>query len=238
MTMAMFSLTRTTTPTSDAARLAALADPGFGRYYVDHMAVIDFQAGDGWQEPRIVPMTEWALHPAAAVLHYGQEIFEGLKAYRRDDDSIWLFRPERNAARFVQSAQRMGMAVLPEELFLDSVTELVKLERDWVPVGENEQSLYLRPFMIASEPTSASARPTATASPSSPPPPARTTRSRSSCGSRPTTRAPPPEAPAPPSAAATTPPAWWPRRRPTPTGAARCCGPTAPSTSGWRSAAR
>ena len=152
MTMATFSLTRTTTPTADAARLAALADPGFGRYYVDHMAVIDYQGGDGWQEPRLMPMTEWALHPAAAVLHYGQEIFEGLKAYRRDDDSIWLFRPERNAARFVQSAKRMGMAVLPEELFLDSVTQLVQLERDWVPVGENEQSLYLRPFMIASEP--------------------------------------------------------------------------------------
>ncbi|SDZ14816.1 branched-chain amino acid aminotransferase [Tessaracoccus flavus] len=148
----MFQVTRTATSTSDAARQAALADPGFGRYYVDHMAVVDYVAGDGWQEPRIVPMTEWALHPAAAVMHYGQEIFEGLKAYRRDDDSIWLFRPERNAARFVTSAQRMGMAVLPEELFLASVTELVDMEREWVPTSENEQSLYIRPFMIASEP--------------------------------------------------------------------------------------
>ena len=67
--MAQFSINRTTTPTADAARQAALADPGFGRYYVDHMAVVDFIAGDGWQEPRIVPMTEWALHPASAVLH-------------------------------------------------------------------------------------------------------------------------------------------------------------------------
>lgn len=150
--MAKFSINRTTTPTADAARNAALADPGFGRYYVDHMAVVDYIGGDGWQEPRIVPTTEWALHPASAVLHYGQEIFEGMKAYRHDDNSIWLFRPERNAARFVNSARRMGMAVLPEDLFLASVEELVKMEQDWVPVSENEQSLYIRPFMIASEP--------------------------------------------------------------------------------------
>ena len=150
--MAMFSLTRTTTPTSDSARAAALADPGFGRYYVDHMAIIDYIAGDGWQEPRIIPTSEWALHPAAAVMHYGQEIFEGMKAYRHGDDSIWLFRPERNASRLVTSAERMGMAVLPEETFLTAVEELVKLEKDWVPAPENEQSLYIRPFMIASEP--------------------------------------------------------------------------------------
>ena len=150
--MSEFSLTRTTTPTSEAARKAALADPGFGRYYVDHQVVVDYIEGDGWQEPRVIPMSDWALHPAAAVLHYGQEIFEGLKAYRRDDDSIWLFRPDRNAARFVHSAERMAMAPLPEQLFLDSVTELVKLVKDWVPVSENEQSLYIRPFMIASEP--------------------------------------------------------------------------------------
>ena len=131
--MAQFSINRTTTPTADAARQAALADPGFGRYYVDHMAVVDFIAGDGWQEPRIVPMTEWALHPASAVLHYGQEIFEGLKAYRHDDNSIWLFRPERNAARFVNSARRMGMAPLPEDVFLASIEELVKLEPSRVP---------------------------------------------------------------------------------------------------------
>ncbi|SHJ81897.1 branched-chain amino acid aminotransferase [Tessaracoccus bendigoensis DSM 12906] len=150
--MAQFSITRTTNPTSDAVRNAALADPGFGHYYVDHQVVIDYVGGDGWQDPRIIPMGEWSLHPAAATLHYGQEIFEGLKAYRRDDDSIWLFRPDRNAARFVGSAQRMGMAPLPEDLFLDSVNELVTLEKSWVPVSENEQSLYIRPFMIASEP--------------------------------------------------------------------------------------
>lgn len=97
-------------------------------------------------------MSEWSLHPAAAVLHYGQEIFEGLKAYRHADNSIWLFRPDRNAARFVASAERMGMAPLPEELFLESVTNLVQLEQAWVPAGENEQSLYIRPFMVASEP--------------------------------------------------------------------------------------
>ena len=150
--MAEFSLTRTAHPTSDAARQAALADPGFGRYYVDHMVVIDYVEGDGWQDPRIIPMGDWSLHPAAAVLHYGQEIFEGMKAYRRADDSVWLFRPDRNAARFVTSAERMGMAVLPEGLFLEAVTRLVELERAWVPAGDGEQSLYLRPFMVASEP--------------------------------------------------------------------------------------
>ena len=149
--MAEFSLTRTAHPTSDAARQAALADPGFGRYYVDHMVVIDYVEGDGWQDPRIIPMGDWSLHPAAAVLHYGQEIFEGMKAYRRADDSVWLFRPDRNAARFVTSAERMGMAVLPEGLFLEAVTRLVELERAWVPAGDGEQSLYLRPFMFAKE---------------------------------------------------------------------------------------
>lgn len=150
--MAQFRLTRTAQPTADATRQAALADPGFGQYYVDHMAVVDYAEGDGWHDPRIVAMDSWALHPASAVLHYGQEIFEGLKAYRHADDSVWLFRPERNAARFVNSAQRMAMPPLPEELFLSAVTELVELEQAWVPSATQEQSLYLRPFMIASEP--------------------------------------------------------------------------------------
>jgi len=150
--MAQFSITQSTAPTSEAARKAALADPGFGRYYVDHQVVIDYIEGDGWQDPRIIPMKEWALHPAAATLHYGQEIFEGMKAYRRADNSIWLFRPDRNAARFVHSAERMAMAPLPEDLFLEAVERLVALEKAWVPASENEQSLYIRPFMIASEP--------------------------------------------------------------------------------------
>ncbi|HMR50125.1 MAG TPA: branched-chain amino acid aminotransferase [Arachnia sp.] len=150
--MTLFDVRRTATPTSDADRLKALADPAFGKYYVDHMAVADYTDGVGWHDLRIEPMADFAMHPAAAVLHYGQEIFEGLKAYRREDGSVWLFRPEKNAARFVRSAERLGMAPLPEELFLSAVTQLVELEAAWVPSGEQEQSLYIRPFQIASEP--------------------------------------------------------------------------------------
>ncbi len=150
--MALLDLQRSSTPTPDKERESALADPGFGRFYTDHMAVVNFTEDNGWENPRIVPTANFSLHPAAAVLHYGQEIFEGLKAYRHDDDSIWLFRPERNAHRFVGSALRLQMAPLPEELFLASVMELVDLERAWVPQNADEQSLYIRPFQIADEP--------------------------------------------------------------------------------------
>ncbi|TRY17079.1 branched-chain amino acid aminotransferase [Tessaracoccus rhinocerotis] len=150
--MGQFVLNRSQNPTSEAERNAALADPGFGRFYTDHMAVMNYTEGQGWHDPRLIATEDFSLHPAAAVLHYGQEIFEGLKAYRREDDSIWLFRPERNARRFMGSAERLEMAVLPEETFLNAVTELVELEQNWVPEGVNEQSLYIRPYMIADEP--------------------------------------------------------------------------------------
>ena len=150
--MALLDLQKTSTPISDEERSAALADPGFGRYYTDHMALANYTEGRGWENPRIVPTANFSLHPAASVLHYGQEIFEGLKAYRHDDDSVWLFRPERNAMRFVGSAMRLQMAPLPEEIFLASIMELVDLERAWVPENTGEQSLYIRPFQIADEP--------------------------------------------------------------------------------------
>ncbi len=150
--MGLFQLQRSQHPTSDDTRNAALAAPGFGRYYTDHMAVMNYTEGQGWHDPRLIATEAFSLHPAAAVLHYGQEIFEGLKAYRHSDDSIWLFRPERNAHRFVGSADRLQMAPLPPEYFLASVRELVELEQDWVPEGVNEQSLYIRPYMIADEP--------------------------------------------------------------------------------------
>lgn len=150
--MGLFALNRTTAPTSDADRAAALADPGFGRFYTDHMAMASFDRDQGWHGLQLTPTSSFRLHPAASVLHYGQEIFEGLKAYRREDGSVWLFRPERNAARFRSSARRLAMAELPEEIFLASLHELVSLERAWVPEGTGEQSLYLRPFMIADEP--------------------------------------------------------------------------------------
>lgn len=150
--MAQFPVQANESPTPDAEREAALANPGFGKFYTDHISLMNYTEDTGWHDPRIVPMGSFELHPAAAVLHYGQEIFEGLKAYRHDDDSVWLFRPDRNAARFAASARRLMMAPLPEEVFLASIKELVALEEKWVPKPEGEQSLYIRPFQFADEP--------------------------------------------------------------------------------------
>ncbi|MFF3039621.1 branched-chain amino acid aminotransferase [Arthrobacter citreus] len=141
-------------PKSDQERAAILADPGFGNHFTDHTAVIDYrvsETGEGvWQNARIEPYGPIAMDPAASVLHYGQEIFEGLKAYRHEDGSIWTFRPEANSARLNASARRLALPELPEELFLESLRRLVAVDRDWVPSGDGE-SLYLRPFMIATE---------------------------------------------------------------------------------------
>ncbi|MCT1601101.1 branched-chain amino acid aminotransferase [Kocuria sp. p3-SID1433] len=142
-------------PATAQQREQILATPGFGQHFTDHMVTIewtgDVESGEGsWGTPHLQPYGPLQLDPAAAVLHYGQEIFEGLKAYRHDDGSVWTFRPERNASRLRASAQRLVMPELPEELFLASLRELVSADRDWVPSGEG-QSLYLRPFMIATE---------------------------------------------------------------------------------------
>jgi branched-chain amino acid aminotransferase len=144
-----FTVERNPNPRSSADRSAILEAPGFGRYFTDHMVRIDYKDGV-WGEGRVVPYGPLALDPATMALHYGQEIFEGLKAYRQPDESIASFRPDRNAARFARSARRLGMAELPEELFLDSLRELVTIDGDWVPSNADE-SLYLRPFMIATE---------------------------------------------------------------------------------------
>ena len=135
-------------------RAAILANPGFGDYFTDHTAVIDYKVdGSGagvWQNARIEPYGPIAMDPAAAVLHYGQEIFEGLKAYRHADGSVWTFRPEANAARMNLSARRLALPELPEELFLESLRRLVSVDADWIPEGDGA-ALYLRPFMIATE---------------------------------------------------------------------------------------
>ncbi|MCC3266988.1 branched-chain amino acid aminotransferase [Arthrobacter gengyunqii] len=135
-------------------RAAILANPGFGDYFTDHTAVIDYkvdETGTGvWQNARIEPYGPIAMDPAAAVLHYGQEIFEGLKAYRHADGSVWTFRPEANAARMNLSARRLALPELPEELFLESLRRLVSVDADWIPEGDGA-ALYLRPFMIATE---------------------------------------------------------------------------------------
>ncbi len=132
-------------------RRRMLSDPGFGRYFTDHMAVADWEADSGWQNHRLTGLAPFSVHPAAAVLHYAQEIFEGLKAYRHADDSIWLFRPLENARRFARSAQRLALPVLDEDAFMASVAAVVRADRDWVPENDSGQSLYLRPFMFASE---------------------------------------------------------------------------------------
>ena len=142
-------LTRTPRPAPERAEL--LAEPRFGTVFSDHLAHISWTEADGWHGHRIEPYGPIAMDPAAAVLHYAQEIFEGLKAYRHDDGGIWAFRPEANASRFAASARRMALPELSETDFLGSVAALVRTDSDWVPSGD-EMSLYLRPFMFASEP--------------------------------------------------------------------------------------
>jgi branched-chain amino acid aminotransferase len=134
-----------------AERAALLADPGFGRVFTDHMVTIRYAEGEGWYDARLVPFGPLSLSPATAALHYGQELFEGLKAYARPDGTVGLFRPEANARRLNATAERLAMPQLPEELFLKAVRTLVEADRDWVPAGEG-QSLYVRPFMIATDP--------------------------------------------------------------------------------------
>ena len=145
-----YRLERHPDPCSAAERDRALAAPGFGRAFTDHMARTTWTASDGWTDRRVVPYAPLSLDPAAAVLHYGQEIFEGLKAYRHPDSSVWTFRPELNAARFAASARRLALPELTEADFLASITALVRADVDWVPSTPGS-SLYLRPFMFASE---------------------------------------------------------------------------------------
>lgn len=138
-------------PLPEAERTAILDRPGFGQYFSDHMATATWNAAEGWHDRKIVAYQPFSLDPACAVLHYAQEIFEGLKAYRHRDDSIWLFRPEKNAGRFVNSAHRMALPELDRQDFLSSIEALVRTDDAWVP-GGGEKSLYIRPFMFASEP--------------------------------------------------------------------------------------
>lgn len=122
----------------------------FGKQFTDRMFVMEYDAGKGWHSPRIEPYAPFSLDPAALVLHYSQEIFEGLKAFRRQDGRIALFRPEENIKRFNRSARRMCMPEVDEAFFLAALKELVRLEADWVPRSEGT-SLYIRPTMIATE---------------------------------------------------------------------------------------
>ncbi|NNG39388.1 branched-chain amino acid aminotransferase [Flexivirga sp. ID2601S] len=148
-----FTVTERADRASDAQRQEVLANPGFGDHFTDHMVRIEWDAEKGWHDASVAAYGPFQLDPAAAVLHYAQEIFEGMKAYRHADGSVWTFRPEANAARFARSATRMALPQLPEEDFLQSLREIVSIDQAWVPdaSGGAETSLYLRPFMFASE---------------------------------------------------------------------------------------
>ncbi|MHA7303884.1 branched-chain amino acid aminotransferase [Arthrobacter sp. TMN-49] len=149
-----FSQQLSENPKSSADREAILANPGFGDYFTDHTAVVDFKVDadgeGGWSNARVEPYGPIAMDPAAAVLHYGQEIFEGMKAYRHADGSVWTFRAEANAARLNTSARRLALPELPPATFIESLRQLVAVDQEWVPGGDGE-ALYLRPFMIATE---------------------------------------------------------------------------------------
>ena len=123
---------------------------GFGKYFTDHMFMMEYTEGQGWHDARIVPFGPIPLHPASTVLHYGSEIFEGLKAYRRADGAVQLFRPIENIRRMNNSAERMCLPQIPEDMALEALTEFVRTEQDWTPSAPGT-SLYLRPFMFGND---------------------------------------------------------------------------------------
>jgi branched-chain amino acid aminotransferase len=138
-------------PRSDAELAEILASPGFGTFFTDHMLTVEWTPERGWHDARITAYGPLSLDPATAVLHYAQETFEGMKAYRHDDGSVWTFRPEENAKRMVRSSHRLALPVLEPDDFVQAVDALVEVDQRWVPEAGSEKSLYLRPFMIASE---------------------------------------------------------------------------------------
>ena len=124
---------------------------GFGNYYTDHMFLMNYDEGEGWHNPRIVPYGPIELDPAAMCLHYGQEVFEGLKAYRTEDGRILLFRPDRNMARLNSSNERLCIPAIDEAFAVEAIKKLVSVDQDWIPTAEGT-SLYIRPFIFATEP--------------------------------------------------------------------------------------
>ncbi|WP_427383512.1 branched-chain amino acid aminotransferase [Janibacter sp. G56] len=152
MSSLTYTLERRTDPADEATREGVLANPGFGKTFTDHMVLATWTSGEGWHDAKVIAFGPLQLMPSAAVLHYAQEIFEGMKAYRHEDGSIWTFRPEKNAQRFARSGRRLALPELPEEDFIASLKALVEVDQAWVPAaGTGETSLYLRPYMFASE---------------------------------------------------------------------------------------
>ncbi|GAC1442618.1 MAG: branched-chain amino acid aminotransferase [Mycobacteriales bacterium] len=145
-----FEVQETGTPVDAEARERVLANPAFGRVFTDHMVSAQWTREQGWHDGRLAPYGPLVMDPANVVLHYAQEVFEGLKAYRQPGGGVALFRPDRNAARMVRSCRRLALPVLPEETFVEACELLVRTDADWVPSGDGT-SLYLRPFMFADE---------------------------------------------------------------------------------------
>jgi branched-chain amino acid aminotransferase len=145
------STTRSTSQVPDDRLAEILANPGFGQHFTDHMFTVEWTPEAGWHDARIEPYGPLSLDPATAVLHYAQETFEGMKAYRHEDGSVWTFRPEANAERMVRSSRRLAFPVLDVPDFVDAVDALVEVDQRWVPDPAGEKSLYVRPFMIATE---------------------------------------------------------------------------------------
>ncbi len=137
-------------PVPSDTRESYLAEPGFGRYFTDHMVLAEWNQSSGWGDAEVRAYGPLSMDPASMVFHYGQEIFEGMKAYSQPDGSISLFRPDANGLRFAKSAARIALPELPVDDFVACVAKLVEVDASWVPkrVGE---SLYIRPFMIATE---------------------------------------------------------------------------------------
>ncbi len=137
-------------PLPNSEREKRVSEPGFGKYYTDNMVIAQWSEATGWQDAELKAYGPLTLDPATMVFHYGQEVFEGMKAYSQPDGGVSLFRPDANAKRFAKSAARIALPEMPVEFFVKTVEELVKQEKDWVPkkIGE---SLYLRPFLIATE---------------------------------------------------------------------------------------
>jgi branched-chain amino acid aminotransferase len=146
----LFRVEQATSPTPDSRREEILTAPGFGVHFTDHMVSAAWTPERQWHDARLHAYGPLSVDPATAVLHYAQEIFEGLKAYAHDDGSVWTFRPEANARRFQRSASRLALPELPADMFVAALDLLVGTDRAWVPHG-GETSLYLRPFMYASE---------------------------------------------------------------------------------------
>jgi branched-chain amino acid aminotransferase len=147
-----FTVARSAHPATDEQRTVIMTNPPFGHYHTDHMVSIDYTDGKGWHNARVLPYGPLELDPSAIMLHYAQGIFEGLKAYRWADGSIVSFRPQANAARLRSSARRLAIPEMPEELFIESLRQLIAVDAAWVPPAGGEESLYLRPFVFATEP--------------------------------------------------------------------------------------